>query len=84
MTYKIKIKKKPQKFIDKQDKTQQKRIYKAIYSLPNGDVKKMQTKEDLYRLRVGEIRFVYKIIEDEILITIIDADNRGDIYKKYK
>lgn len=84
MTYKIKIEKKPQKFIDKQDKTQQKRIYKAIYSLPNGDVKKMQTKEDLYRLRVGEFRFVYKIIEDEILITIIDSDNRGDIYKKYK
>ena len=43
----------------------------------------MQTKEKLYRLRVGEFRFVYKIIENQILINIIDADNRGDIYKKY-
>ena len=84
MTYKIKIEKSPQKFIDNQDKVQQKRIYKAIYALPNGDVKKMQSKEELYRLRVGEIRFVYKIIDDEILINVIDADNRGDIYKKYK
>ncbi len=82
--YKIKIEKRPQKFIDRQDKVQQKRIYKAIFELPNGDVKRMQTKEELYRLRVGEIRIVYKIIEDEILINIIDIDNRGEIYKKYK
>lgn len=84
MNYKIKIEKKPQKFIDKQDKVQQKRIYKAIYGLPNGDIKRMQTKEELYRLRVGEIRFVYKIIDYEIMIKVIDADNRGDIYRKYK
>ncbi len=84
MTYKIEIEKKAQKFIDKQDKTQQTRIYKSIYMLPNGDTKKLQTKQELYRLRVGEFRFVYKIIDDKILIKIIDADNRGDIYKKYK
>lgn len=44
----------------------------------------MQTKEELYRLRVGEIRFVYKIMDDEIMIKVIEADSRGDIYKKYK
>ncbi len=84
MTYKIEIEKKAQKFIDKQDKIQQKRIYKAIYMLPNGDTKKLQAKQELYRLRVGEFRFIYIIINDKILIKIIDADNRGDIYKKYK
>ena len=44
----------------------------------------MQTKKELYRLRVGEYRFIYEIIHDEIIISVIDADNRGDIYKKYK
>ena len=49
MIYKIVIEKKPQKFIAKQDKSQQARIYNAIYKLPNGDVKKLQTKQDFYR-----------------------------------
>ena len=39
MIYKINIKKKVKKFIDKQDKIQQLRLYKAIYNLPNGDIK---------------------------------------------
>lgn len=41
MTYKIKIRPKALKFIEKQDKMQRLRIYKAIYNLPSGDVKKL-------------------------------------------
>jgi len=84
MTYKILYNKKVKKFIEKQSKEQRVRIYQAINKLPNGDVKRMQTKKELYRLRVGEYRFIYEIIHDEIIISVIDADNRGDIYKKYK
>ncbi len=40
MTYKIKIRPKALKFIEKQDKTQKIRLYKAIYDLSDGDVKK--------------------------------------------
>ncbi len=84
MIYKILYTKKVKKFIEKQPKNQRLRIYEAINKLPNGDVKKMQTNKELYRLRVGEFRFIYEIIHDEICIFIIDADNRGDVYKKYK
>ncbi len=35
MIYKIKIRPKALKFIEKQDKVQKLRIYKAIYNLPN-------------------------------------------------
>lgn len=52
MTYKVKIRPKALKFIQKQDKTQRLRIYKAIYNLPKGDVKKMVGCKDEYRLRV--------------------------------
>ena len=38
MIYKIKIRPKALKFIEKQDKIQRLRIYKAIYNLPNGDI----------------------------------------------
>ena len=52
MNYKIKIRPKALKFIEKQDRIQRLRIYKAIYNLPNGDVKKMVGDKEEYRLRV--------------------------------
>ena len=41
MIYNIKIRPKALKFIEKQDKIQKVRIYKAIYNLSNGDTKKL-------------------------------------------
>lgn len=83
MTYKINIKRKAQKFINKQDKDQQVRLYKAIYNLPAGDIKKMQSFSNKYRLRVGKYRIIFEWKANEILIDVTDADSRGDIYKIY-
>ncbi len=55
MTYKIKIRPKALKFIEKQDKIQRIRIYKAIYNLPNGDIKKLSGNNSQYRLRVRQL-----------------------------
>ena len=55
MTYKIIIRPKAQKFIDKQDKSQGLRIYKAIYNLPNGDIKKLAGYKNDYRLRIRKL-----------------------------
>ena len=55
MTYKINIRPKALKFIEKQDKNQRIRIYKAIYNLPYGDVKKMVGNKETYRLRVRRL-----------------------------
>ena len=33
------------------------------------------------RLRVGDYRVIYKIIEDKILVIIIDIDHHKDIYE---
>lgn len=52
MTYKILITPKAKKFIDKQDKIQRTRIYKALYNLHYGDTKKLVGYKDDYRLRV--------------------------------
>lgn len=83
MTYKINIKKKAQKFIQKQDRQQPIRLYKAIYELPNGDIKLLKGYKTIYRLRVGEYRIIFEWKENEIFIDVIDANNRGDIYKNY-
>lgn len=85
MIYEHKIKKKAMKFIQKQEPKQQKRIFKAIFAVPfSGDIKKMKGEDNLYRLRVGDYRFLFEMNEktQEItLISITDADNRGQIYK---
>ena len=69
------------KFIEKQDRLQRIRIYKAIYNLPNGDIKKMVGCKNEYRLRVGNYRVIYEQIENEFIILITKAENRGQVYK---
>lgn len=84
MTYKINIKKEALKFINKQGKKQQIRLYEAIYKLPNGDILPLRGNyKNFYRLRVGTYRVIFEWIEDRIIIDVTDADNRGDIYKRY-
>ncbi len=55
MIYKIQIRPKALKFIEKQDKIQRIRIYNAIYNRPNGDVKKMVGCKNEFRLRVRKL-----------------------------
>lgn len=80
--YKIIIKKKAKKFIDKLPKNERLRIAKAIESLPNGeDIKKLKGYTDLLRLRVGDYRIIYTVNHGELVVIVIDAGNRGQIYK---
>lgn len=81
MIYKIKIRPKALKFIEKQDRVQRIRIYKAIYNLPNGDVKKLVGCKNEYRLRVGDYRIIYELNQNELVIIVTRADNLGQIYK---
>lgn len=43
------------------------------------DVKKM-TNQNGFRLRINDYRFLYKVVDDELVIYMEKADNRGDIY----
>lgn len=83
MSYTIEIDKKVQKFILKQQKSKRALIYKAIYNLPKGDTKTLSGHKGYYRLRVGDYRIIYTIDNGKFVICIIDAGNRGDIYKRY-
>ena len=56
MIYKIIIRPKAFKFIEKQDKKQRLRIYNAIYNLPNGDIKKLVGCKNDYRLRIRRLQ----------------------------
>ncbi|EGS1449246.1 type II toxin-antitoxin system RelE/ParE family toxin [Campylobacter upsaliensis] len=45
------------------------------------DIKKLQGRANHYRLRISKYRFLYEVLENEILIYAYKADSRGDIYK---
>lgn len=84
MSYNIEIKKDAAKFIRKQPKAQQERILAAICKLPyEGDIKPLRGNAGLMRLRVGDYRIVYTVDNGQLIIYVIDAGNRGQIYKKY-
>lgn len=82
MRYRIEIDKPAMKFIKQQTKKQQERILKAIAGLPSaGDIKPLRGLSDTFRLRVGDYRIVYTIQNEKLLVLVMSAGNRGDIYK---
>lgn len=37
--------------------------------------------EDKYRLRQGDYRILYEIIDDELIVTVVKVGNRRDVYR---
>lgn len=84
MNYSIVYDKPAVKFIKKQPPEQQWRILEAIHHLPgNGDRKQLKGHSGLYRLRVGTYRIIYTVDNGKLIVRVIDAGNRGQIYSKY-
>lgn len=82
MKYQVKIEKRPLKFIKSQPPRQQARIFEAIAKLPDiGDIKPLKGTDNVYRLRVGTYRILYTVDNGILVVCIIDAGNRGDVYK---
>lgn len=87
MTYKLLIVKDVVAFLKHQQKSIIKKSLTAFDEIADNpfvnryDIKKMQGYTNHYRLRLGKIRFLYEIREQEILIFFYKAGYRGDIYK---
>lgn len=82
LMYQVVIKKPAKKFIDRLPDHEKRRIVAAIERLPNnGDIKKLQGASGYYRLRVGDYRIIYTVDNGALIICVVAAGNRGDIYK---
>lgn len=74
-----------QKFIDSLDEKTRARLKQRLVRLredPLGrsnDVKKLKGfSEDIYRLRVGDIRILYRLLDGGV--EVVDIDYRGNVY----
>jgi mRNA interferase RelE/StbE len=61
------------------------RIFKKTKSLisskpDNLNIKKLKSKDHLYRLRAGDYRIIYAIKHNEIIVFIVALGHRKDIY----
>jgi len=68
------------KYINSQDKPTKKRLKDAIEKIPQGDIKKLKGLENEYRLRVGDLRVLFTI--EGNMIIIYDILPRGQAYKR--
>lgn len=85
MSYKLELKKKASKFLEKYPQEKIK-FTNAFKDIANGkeakyDIKKLKGQIDFYRLRLGKYRAVYTIINEKLIILVLDVVSRGDIYK---
>lgn len=76
----IEYRKKAVKYINSCDRATKQRLKIAIEKLPLGDIKKLSGLENDYRLRVGDLRVLFSIEEDKIIINNILP--RGQAYKR--
>ena len=87
-SYKVKYHKKAKKFIKTHGKDGL-RLYKAFAEIAENkensykyDIVTYKSKDNnMFRLRIGKYRAIFKVVDDEIIIYVLNIDSRGDIYK---
>jgi mRNA interferase RelE/StbE len=84
MLYKIVIEKTARKDIEKIDKVERIPIIQAISELANDPrphgCKKLKGRT-AWRIRVGNYRVIYEIEDDLLVVIVITAGHRKDVYK---
>lgn len=89
--YKVILEKSVQKFLQKHK--WEDLIDKFTYSLSilsldpyenNLDIKILVWLPNSYRLRIGDYRFLYEVIDETLIISFFDAWSRWDVYKRVK
>lgn len=84
MNYSIKIKASAKKSLLKLTKLQRLRLIEQIDALADNPFKGTQLKGDLTglrRIRVGQYRVMYEVLNDELIILVIRIGHRKEIYR---
>ena len=84
--YAVKLMPKAERFLKRQDDQTAWLVMEKLYALardpfaPNNNVKKLVEKKG-YRLRIGDIRVIYEIRKNVLVIAVINIGFRGSVYK---
>ena len=85
MAHSIEIKKAARKVIAGLPRGDHARVIKAIAALADNPrppgCKKLQG-EELWRIRTGDIRILYEIHDDRLLVHVVRVGHRSEVYRK--
>jgi len=84
--YTVELKPAAQRFIAAQPKKIQRQLIEQIEALahnprPANSKLLHTTKEKLYRVRSGNYRIIYQILDRKLLVIVVKVGDRKDIYK---
>jgi mRNA interferase RelE/StbE len=84
LVYRIEIAPLAQRQLRKLERVIQNRLLQRIETLssnprPSG-VKKLTDEENLYRIRIGEYRFIYQIRDRELIVLVVKIGHWREIY----
>lgn len=82
--YRIVIKKSAAKEIERLDREDRIRIVERIRKMafdPRPVGSKKLSGQEKYRVRQGNYRILYKIADNELIVTVVQVGHRKDIYK---
>ncbi len=84
-SYKVEWKNSAYKELQKLPRPMIKRVVEAVDDLavnpyPSG-IKKLIGSDHSYRIRVGDYRIVYEVVEDKLIIHVIRVRHRKDVYR---
>ncbi len=84
--YKIEITATAEKSLNKIPRRDLKKVVEAIQVLaispfPSG-CRKLKGEEDVYRVRQGNYRIIYEVIDTKLVVLVLKIGHRKDIYKK--
>ena len=85
MLYEIVVLPAARKALRKLDSTARERIGTKIDRLarnprPSG-CKKLEGGDELYRIRVGDFRVIYRIEDEVLVVAVVTIGNRRDVYR---
>ena len=83
MVYNVSLNKRVIKTLQEINEPYYSKIKEAIYSLANNPrpVGYIKLKgQDAYRIRVGDYRIIYEIIDDRLIVDVINLGYRKEIY----
>lgn len=85
--YNVQFSKEALKSFEKLDRKKQKKLATVIDALKENpflvpNVKSLQgLSADMYRVRIGDLRLIYRLENENLIIIVLKIGSRGDVYK---
>ena len=83
--YKVELGREPEKFYRKQNRKIQIQISISLRKLASNprseQAKKLAGMDELYRVRLGDYRIVYRIEDDRLVVLIVRIAHRREVYR---